>query len=191
MDRNELNSQLRRLDTNDEQGLEKISNHILLEIRTPLEDVVHIWSLPDKKMSAKAAFLIDELKELAVDPLLKIDTSKDIKKNIWRITTIVEVELALRTRIAAHLDTLLDDHTLVPMPDMGSIEEPPPPRRVCDEAYVLIRQLLNMSESREQQLMNIEEFLNLPKKEKDSEIAKIKKSKKWTEFLEDIDIVEE
>jgi len=185
MDKNELNIQLNRIDENDEEALENLSQKVLKEVRTPLEAIIRIWSLPDKNSSAKAAFMIDELGELAIGPLLTVDTSKDVPKQIWRISAIVEAELALRTKIAAHLDKLLDDKTPVPMPDFGPIEEPPPPRRVCDEAYTAMRQLLNVTESREQQFMNIEEFLHLPDKEKDAEISKVRKLKKWTEFLED------
>lgn len=62
------------------------------------------------------------------------------------IEQAVEAEVALRRKVIARIDALLDDRTPIPVPVSGPAEQRPPPRRVCDEAYLLMRQMVHFGE---------------------------------------------
>jgi len=106
---------------------------------------------------------------------------------VWRLRSLVEGELQLRERLLSRLDPLLEDRTAVPMPPPpGDAEEPVLPRRVCDEAYLLVRHMLNPQEGPLTFQLNSREFLGMSDKEKNAEIEKARKTRTWTQFVEPI-----
>ena len=62
------------------------------------------------------------------------------------------------------------------------MEEAPAARRVCDEAYLQLRRLLNPRESVERYHLNASAFLQLSTEEKENEIRKARKSRMFSEL---------
>lgn len=69
----------------------------------------------------------------------------------------------------------------VPLPpDEGLKEEvTPPPRRLCDEAWLALRHLLLLEETEDEYWLNAEAFLNLPAEERDAEIGALRRGEGW------------
>jgi hypothetical protein len=67
----------------------------------------------------------------------------------------------------------------------AAMEEQPPPIRVCDEAYLQLRRLLNIEEGDPQYFLNARAFLNLGNAEKDAEIHRARKSRGWSRLVGD------
>ena len=86
-----------------------------------------------------------ELDELPIVPLLAAEGEFPPERQMWRMQSIVVRERELRERIEAELQRMLDDKRPVSIPVTGGREEErrPPPRRVCDEAYMQLRLLVN------------------------------------------------
>jgi len=123
--------------------------------------------------------------DVAFTPLLG-GLSPDVPEDyVWDMKTVMDLQLNNRVKLAKVLENMLEDKRSLEMP------EPPPdteeeflPRRVCDEAYLLMRQLLSFEEGEEEQFFNTNAFLNLSDEEKDTEIKRVQTSKKWIPLTE-------
>lgn len=144
-------------------------------------DLLHCDSEEDAE---KAAAVVLAMGNLALTPLLeKLD--KNTPENlVWEMQTAVSVQLDNRSRIVKLLDEMLLDKTPLEPPVFPmDAEELPQPRRVCDEAYLMMRQLFTL-EDEETELMNIEAFLDMTDEERDTEIERAEKTQKWISLVE-------
>jgi hypothetical protein len=93
--------------------------------------------------------------------------------------------------VVGRLKKSLNDSRMIPQPPhMQEMEEAGPPYRVCDEAYVALRRILN-AETLVQSLMESRHFLSLPEADKNSEIEAWMQTGAFTRFLADVDAEEE
>jgi hypothetical protein len=138
----------------------------------------------------KARFLLLLAGDLALTPLLdSIDPSVP-DKMVWDLTNAVQIHRENQARIVKRLESLLVDKRLLPLPEnLGDIEEKPKPRRVCDEAYLLLRQLLAFDDE-EASMVNSGLFIrSMSEKERDQEIERLQKTKKWIALGEQVEAV--
>jgi hypothetical protein len=188
MERNYLIEALNRVDSTKRAEMDSLIELLANESRETARAAVALWVESDAIRASKAASLLIGFGDLAIIPLLEAPNPPNSSQRVWLLRAVVEAELDLRGLIVARLDRMLDDKSPVPLPeDQGPIEEEPPPRRVCDESYVLMRKLVNFTESPEKYYMNVEAFLNLTNDEKDAEILKTRESHIWTQLIEDIE----
>jgi hypothetical protein len=142
--------------------------------------------------SAQLAFnarsIAGELEELAVSSLLSAPPTASVAEDVWRIRTAVAAAVALRARVAAYLRSLLADRRLTPLPTgVEGLAHAPPPR-VCDEAYVALRELINLEESRSGFTLDRWAFLRLSDAEKDAEIAAVLSGAPFVRLIEDAQV---
>jgi len=118
-------------------------------------------------------------------PLLeKVDLS-DPDSAVWEMKLAVDIHLANRSRIVKIIDEMLEDTTVVePGVSLVHVEEPPVPKRVCDEAYLIMRTLFAL-EDEETKLANTDVFLDMSDEERDAEIKRSRKTGKWTSLVEE------
>jgi hypothetical protein len=84
------------------------------------------------------------------------------------------------------LKKLLENKTRVPIPKpKRPVEERIPQRRVCDEAYLLLRRALTFDVSVLVRELTEREFLDLEETERDKEIERYKRTGEWTALVED------
>ncbi len=179
---------LRRLDPEKRAEFDQLALAVRNQSRELGRSAVTVWKGTDVRMSDKAALLIAQIGDLGIVPLLEATDIPGVAKPVWMLRNVVEAEMVLREKIRERIDSMFDDKNPVPMPRAsGQIEEPPVPRRVCDEAYILMRRLLNSSESQMNYLMNVRAFLSLGEQEKNKEIQKARQTRTWTMFVETIE----
>lgn len=181
---NELIDALRKLDPNQETAVDTLSKRFKEEARAPSRSAVSMLNDRDPKMSERAAAVITNIEDLAIVPILESTPPSAPADKVWNMDVAVSAYLGLRGKIAAHLNAMLADKTRVPWGKAGPGEGAPPPSRVCDEAYLMMRRLLNASEDKVQFAHERKAFLALSNAEKDSEILKAQKSHAWTHFTE-------
>jgi hypothetical protein len=106
---------------------------------------------------------------------------------VWTVTAAAAAAVALRARVAERVRALLNDRRLVPPvePADPRVEEPLRPRRVCDEAYGVLRELLETGESRPALVMDRWAFFRLAETERDAEIARVLAGQPFARLLED------
>jgi len=138
----------------------------------------------DADLAAKAMELIGLMPEQAFVPLLRGAAAADPARELWRLETLVETEMAWRAEVAHLARARLDDRSILPVPSGTRAEGEPPAPRVCDRAYLLLRQLLKSDERQVDQLVAAKVYLHLPVADKDAAIAQFKKSGSWMNVFE-------
>jgi hypothetical protein len=154
--------------------------------RTP-KAAVDLLLGTDEVGAARARLLILYLEELAVAPLLEAKPPLP-EQRAALITQAAAGELALRKKLIARLDVLLDDKTPVPVHGGLTAEQRPPPRRVCDEAYVLMRQVVHFGEPDVEAAVQADMFLNAPNDFKDQIIKKARATGVWNRAITGKDV---
>jgi low affinity Fe/Cu permease len=102
---------------------------------------------------------------------------------IWDVKALCNLHEERTKAIVELLEKLLRDTRPVPPPELlGTVEEKPPEKRICDDAYLLLRKLFAY-ENDELQFMNERIFLNMEFTERDAEIARFQKTKTWKTLL--------
>ena len=135
-----------------------------------------------------ASELLNELGDIAIIPLLEAgpDLIEIQRANLILMTGNAQIEV--RKKIVTSIVPLLEDKEKIPYEiSLDNVEEEPPIRRVCDEAYLQLRRLLNTTESEESYLINKSIYLHLDFNERDKEIADTKASGKWDRWFNESD----
>ena len=183
---------LRELKPEDDEELRKLgtaaSERSLKEPRA----VIKVLHSADEDNFQKAAVALLSMEDVALRPLLDALNPDVVERHVWDMQAIVELQVKNRMQIASALEKMLDDQRPVPLPETApSVEEKPIPRRVCDEAYIMMRKLLAIEETEEEQFFNADAFLNMSEVERDAEIQKLRTSKKWTPLTQQLSEAEE
>ncbi|OGR20984.1 MAG: hypothetical protein A2559_00775 [Deltaproteobacteria bacterium RIFOXYD2_FULL_66_9] len=135
----------------------------------------------------RALSLIARLGETAVETLAGTIAAQDPVLDTWLLFELAKGVAFAETAATGRLRAALSDTRMVPQPpEMRYLEEVGPPYRVCDEAYVALRRILN-PESFLQHLMESRHFLSLPDTGKNHEIESWLQTSSFTRFLGDVD----
>ena len=146
----------------------------------------------DDQMLANARLVLLQLGDVAMPSLLDSLDSNDPDALVWNVQTVVGFHRENQARIVKRLQTLIGDKRKLTPKERGPFtEEKIPERRVCDEAYLLMRRLLAM-EDEESNMVNARIFLyGMTEPERDREIVRLLKSKSWTSLSEQADAMPE
>jgi hypothetical protein len=171
---------LRRLDPNQEEAIDSLSASVEEQARASVRAAVTLLNGADPKMSERAASVVTSIGDLAIVPMLEAPQPSAATKKVWNMDVVLTAHLGVRSKVVARLNSMLADKMKITWGKRGPGEGTQPPSRVCDEAYLMMRQLLNTSEDKTQFLNERKAFLALSDVEKDNEILKAKKSHSWT-----------
>lgn len=180
-----LQEQLRRLVPDQ---ISALALSLRTSARSAAQSAIEIYLTDDDEVGDKAQRLLGELDEVAIVPLLESARPVSAEKRSWMILQSVEAELALRRRIIAQLDKLLDDRELLPVKSRGPIEQSVPARRICDQAYLLMRKIVHIGEAQEEASVQENLFLNAPDDFKDAQIEKARHCAIWNRAITGQDI---
>ena len=177
-------SAMKKIDTEDDESLLNLAQLIRDNSWRNPSKLVDILHSDDDENSTKAAAILLDIDDLALTPILDSINFNNAEDLVWDMETVVDIQLKNRFRIVKILDKMLLDKRMLEQPEPSEeIEEEQVPRRVCDEAYIMMRRLFAL-EDEETELMNVDMFLDLPVEVQDAEIARIKKTKKWVSLIE-------
>lgn len=175
---------LRELDPYDDEELGDLASDISEKsLKVPKVMVKSLHS-EDKGESLKAGSVLLSIKSLALGPLLDALDSKVPERWVWDMQTIMDLQVNNRLKIVKALELALEDKRSIKMPEHPGQEVQHVPRRMCDEAYMLMRKLLSLEETEEEQFYVTRDFLNNSDEEKDAEIKTARNSKKWVTLTE-------
>ena len=149
---------------------------------------VELAAGPSPPVALQARLLVSRLDELTAGVLLDAPAAPDAQTATWKVSAAGAAAVGLRARLATRLKPMLQDRRVLPAgPADPRVEEPVRPRRVCDEAYTMLRELLNTGEGRTAFVMDRWAFLRLPESERDAEIARAAAGQPFARLLEDIE----
>jgi hypothetical protein len=181
MTREQFSERFYRLSDTDQVGITALAKQVMDDAREAVRAAVEAWSTGNAGQEQKAASILSALDELAFVPLTEKGDPPDPQRRVWFLRMAGSSYLEPRAKIIAAINRMLEDKRKPPVRPSSEppMEENPPIPRVCDEAYLAHRQLLNFAESREQYYQNAHAFLALSEDQKDAEIQNLKKSNIW------------
>ena len=181
MTREQFYERFAHLSDTDEPGITALAKQIMDDARESVRAAVEIWAGANPEMEQKAAAVLSALDELAFVPMTERGDPADPRHRAWFLRITGNSHMGLRAKVIALINRMLEDRRRPPARPVAGppMEENPPIPRVCDEAYLVHRQLLNFAESREQYYINARAFLALPDDQKDEEIQNLKKTNTW------------
>lgn len=181
-----IEAEIRELNPDDPKQVDALKELIQERGWKQTRKIVALLHGEDEQMSQNAMGMIMELGDLALTPLLDASEEASPENRVIDLNQVVEVQLANRNRIVENLEVMLSDKTMLP-PTMLPIglEEAPLSRRVCDEAYLMMRLLFALDDE-EAAFANKDAFLEMTEEERDQEIARAVKSQKWINLTETI-----
>jgi hypothetical protein len=156
-------------------------------VREVQDAAVRCAMSPPPPTAFRALSLIARLEETAVETLAGTIAAQDPVLDTWLLFELVKGVAFAETAVTGRLRAALSDTRTVPQPpEMRHLEEVGPPYRVCDEAYVALRRILN-PEPFLQHLVESRHFLAMPDADKNHEIESWLQTSSFTRFLEDVD----
>lgn len=162
------------------EGAPALATKLLQESRSAAAAAVTVWIGSDPASREKARAVLNEMEEVALRPLLNASGKLTAQDQVWRMTMVVETLGDLRRDAAGMLNRQLTNKQLVPEHKATpGVEGREPPRRVCDEAYMLMSQLVAASPGSEDFLLRMRQFLQLPEARRDVEIQRARESAAW------------
>ena len=182
----DLRRALERLTSDDDDGIERIVRALVEEGRSGGEAAVALW-LAGGPMARRARALIVALDDLAVAPLARASVPAELPDRSFRMLALVRAVRAAQTRAVNALFSALDDVTDLGSPG-GLGESRAPDRRVFDEAYLHLRDLLFADGSIAQSAATGDAFLASPENERDALIREAKSSRVFRRLVDDVDV---
>lgn len=158
----------------------------LSELRAPPRRVIEFWLEPNSGLAERAGQLLALLEESAISVIG--EAVRDSQRRLQLARWFVESYANLHREASHRLATGFSDSRLIPLnPNRRPAEVENPPRRVCDEAYVQLRQLTNLSESAATAQITRDEFLGRPNDDQDREIHQVQTLHQWTRFVGEVE----
>lgn len=175
--------QLRRMTPGSDVEMEALTRRVMDNAYGEVDEAIRIWRGPDRELAAKARLLLGHIEALALPRLLETAGTNSPGDDAWLLRTTAAVVDDTRKQVALRLNQLLQDKRSIP-PSVPVLreEQGSPPRRVCDEAYILMRRFLQPTESPQQYFGHVNHFLNLPVKDKNALILKALQSPAWRQW---------
>ena len=161
--------QVRRLDFS---ALEALAGDIAAEAREPLLGLSRVMGAVEGPEQPKARLVLERLGELAVLPWLAASRTLPLTRKVDAITAAHRAYAGLLQIVRAELERMLERTTPLPVPALhGPVEESPPVLRECDEAYLLLRRVLEPEEPWREHVLARAEFSRSSEAERDAAIA--------------------
>ena len=178
---------IKSLDVNDTKRVDALVDEVKnrsLDQPRQIVGLIHTKDL-DEDTLAKARLILLQLGDVAFAPLLDSPDSTSPDGLVWDLQTAAGLHRQNQARLVKRLESLIGDkRPLTPKEQGPFTEEKVPNRRVCDEAYLLMRRLLAL-EDEEASSVNARIFLySMTEPERDREIVRLLKSKTWLSLSE-------
>jgi hypothetical protein len=179
---NDLVEALRSIPSYNQTELSALAKRVVRESRALPRAAAAHWNDPNTNVATNAVSVLIDMEDLAAIPLLEVPDSVEPYDPVSKLGVVVDAQVELRKTTVSRLMEMLQDKRPLNYAKRPRVEETPPKSRVCDEAYVLLRRLLNTAEDQSFQLRNARLFMRLPEERKDIEIRKAQNSKPWSDF---------
>jgi len=179
-----IEAEIRELNPDDPKQVDSLKQMIQERGWKQTRKIVELLHSDDEKLSQNAMGILMELGDLSLTPLLEASEEASPEARVRDLKQVVELQLNNRNRLVKNLEAMLIDKTVLPPKILPiGVEEVPPIRRVCDEAYLMMR-LLFAIEDEDAEFDNKDAFLEMSDEERDAEIERVRDSQKWITLVE-------
>jgi hypothetical protein len=185
MEEKNLASRLNEIKIMENQKLDSLSEEIKIRSRKDANDLVKILHSGKDEEVKKASMVLMSIGDLSITPLIDSLNSDNADNYVFETDIALSLHLQNRNKITGIINSMLLDKRLLKGPELkGVVEEKSVPKRVCDEAYLMLRKLLAHKEDEELLMTNERMFLNMSNGERDKEIDRLKSSGEWISLSE-------
>jgi len=185
MEEKNLVSRLSEIKIMENAKLDSLSEEIKTRSQKDVFELIKILRSGKEEDSKKASMVLISIGNLSITPLIESLDSNNADNYVWETDIALSLHLQNRNKLSKIINSMFLDKRLLKGPELkGVVEEKPIPRRVCDEAYLMLRKLLAYKEDEEALMTNERMFLSLSNEEKDKEIDRLKSSEEWVSLSE-------
>jgi hypothetical protein len=189
MDEKNLASRLSEIKIMETKKLDSLSEEIKIKSRKETNELIKILHSGKEEEVKKTSMLLMSIGDLSITPLLDSLDSNNPNNYVWEADIALSLHLQNRKKISKIINSMLLDTRLLKDPELkGVVEEKPVPRRVCDEAYLMLRKLFAHKEDEETLMTNERMFLSMSNEERDKEIERLKSSEEWISLSEKMNV---
>lgn len=156
-----------------------LARDLIEDARYPAYFVLqHYLPSAEESEQMKAKNVLADLRELAVVPLAESASRQNIDTELWAMRTMTEELVALRSRAASVLKSLLSNRRpAAPAPEGSSPNRTPPGTRVCDLTFILLQRILHLDSSPSA-------FFGMPPTDRDKRIKEFQESRPFRAAFE-------
>ncbi len=181
----EVTAAIKELKYDDRDQLDSLALAIRERALKDTRKVVELLHSPVEEDVKKASAVLRGIGDVAMTPLVESLKADSPEQLVWELQKVVEIQLVNRARIVDWLNKMLDDKRPVKPAELPPyVEERPLPRRVCDEAYLIMRRLFALEDD-EAEMLNADAFLEMTDEDRDGEIGRARRTGKWTSLIEE------
>jgi hypothetical protein len=175
-----LSQRLAETKVDDVQKIDSLAAEIRDKSSAQPAEVVRLAHSDSVDLQATASAVLQNLGPMAIPALLQALRESSPEDCVWDFQTAARLHLESRTQLVAALEKRLTDKRPIQIGDPFAVrDEEPAPRRVCDEAFSVLRRLLASKESAPEITEQDRLFLELSESARDQEIARFLESKDW------------
>lgn len=182
----ELDDRLRLLPPDQADAQARLAAQVCAAAEELPAHLVALGSTGAHPQALAARNLVGRLEGSAASALLQASggTAAD---EAWTLQAAVTAIVQLRADAGARLLAALGDTRPLPLPFIDPMaEEHPRPSRVCDEAYLQLRELMDLRESRTSFALDSRAFRRLDVGARDAEIAQARDRGVFTRLVGDL-----
>lgn len=185
MEEKNIASRLKEIQITENDKLDNLSKEISASSRKDVFELIKILHGSNKEESQKASMILMSIGDLSISPIVDSVDTANPDNYVNEMDISLSLHLQNRSKMSKHINSMLLDKRELKGPQLkGVVEEKPPTRRVCDEAYLMLRKLFAFKEDEESLMTNERLFLSLSNKERDEEIDRIKSTEEWVSLSE-------
>src|SRR5262249_13548662 len=146
---------LQALSPEDEKGLDRLARTITAPCARDAGELIRLLRPNDTPDARKAGAELVRLGNHAFPALLDSLHRHAPEDYVWEAQLLTDIALDSRRQLIKELMQMLSDTRDVKMPEVPAhTEEKFKPRRVCDEAYLMLRKLLDTQSDEDAQYLN-------------------------------------
>jgi hypothetical protein len=181
-----LSEMLKRVDKTQPGSMDAFAARLLDKVREDPRGIVATAVSKDHDSALRARETLLRLEDTIIWPASHAGAGVDVADRLWLAGSAVRAEVQLRRDLAVTLEKLIADTTLLPDDRPAGIAEgSSPPTRVCDQAYLLLRELIHATEGGYNGMLNRDRFLANPFDDRDVELKKFIKHRQFTNFMDE------
>jgi hypothetical protein len=185
MDEKSLAARISEIKIMENTKLDSLGEEIKTKARNDTYELIKILHSGNKDNSQKASMVLMSLGDLLISPMISSLDTDDADNYSWEMDVILSAHLENRNKICRILNSMLLDKRQLTGPELeGAVEEKPVPKRVCDEAFLMLRRLIAYNENEEELMSNERIYLDMTNDERDKEIDRFKSSNEWISLSE-------
>ncbi len=171
----------KRLDGDQEADL---AETLLAQSREAAQTLYALWAGANEEHASTALRILTDLEEQAAFPITQDIAELEPTERTQAIQIAIQAELGLRQQVLVALDAMLDDRRPLPARRrLAPTETTTPERRVCDEDYLMMRELIHFGEDELEVMVAEDAFRNLPEDERDRAISEARETGVWNRLV--------